>query len=1246
MVKIISKEWGMEAVVNGYQLSKTLRFGLTPNEKAIKSGYKGEIYESHSELKELVIESKERILGEVKPLQKSSELPTGKIRKCFKDMRQYLQIWKLEHSRYDQIAVLKDYYKKLERKAKFDGFWESGGKKMPQSQIIKLSSLNRAYENKKLRDYIVDYWSKNIKTAEQRVHDFDPVLKRFEEAEAQNRNNEKLNEVELRKMFLSITNLINDTLEPLCNGSICFPDIEKITENENDQSLRSFVFDNEFKKEELCGQIEELKTYFKENGGYVPYAKKVTLNKYTALQKPNRVDEDIDAIIEKLKLQDLAKKYKNGQGLNDFIALTKDKSTEMDNEELSLVERIQLFKYKTIPVGVQAFFVEYLRGNKDDGKEDVKTLLKTTGMPQSPAEDYKNLKDKKNFNLHKYPLKVAFDYAWESLAKSVYNHSIDFPKSQCESFLKDVFCFDINDRVSNKNFQLYASLQFMRENLATLDYNEPIDRRKHIDNVNKAFADIDSALKANHKKAKEAIIKWQNDYEALNKLKKTDETKYNARLLEYSRAKQTIGQLRGGLKNRVPEFSKLTQLFKKLSLELGGKFTTLRDKFNEEYEINKISHYGIVIEDKNRDRYILLSKLSDGRKEVEELFNFNDETADEITTYQVKSLTSKALWKFLKNKKGASNDFHTKEEWQFPKGERETINKDKTFLDYVKECLTNSKMAGDQDWAEFGWDFDKCKSYEDIAKEVDRKGYILKDKKHISKKAIEALVKEKDCLLLPIVNQDIIVENRDYKLSKNQFTKDWIKIFERCDGYRLHPEFKISYRHPTPTYPKPEEKRYSRFQMIAHLLCEFIPKEGDYISRKEQIKVFNNKKEQENAVKEFSEKIHFADSFYILGIDRGLKQLATLCVLNKDGQIQGDFEIYTRKFDKVAKQWKHAFFEKRNILDLSNLRVETTVDGRKVLVDLSSILVRDKEDKTGKLVDNQQKIKLKQLAYIRKLQFQMQRESEKVLAFIKQCASEKDVEEHIEELITRYKDGDKFADLPTDKIWDMLQQFKDFSDNNDEASKRELIELDSTNELKNGIVANMIGVIAYLLERYDYKVYISLEDLTKAFPSYNPKDGLSSIFIEKYGEDFKEIENKELAGVGFYQFFEIQLLKKLFRIQQEDGNILHLVPAFRSVDNYEKIVRRAKKDGDEYVNYPFGIARFVDPKYTSKKCPICGQTNVKRVNNIIICHNAKCGKKSGEYDADDKNKNYIINGDDNAAYHIALKTLENLEKRR
>lgn len=1254
----------METIKNEYQISKTLRFGLTLKEHSRKN-------KTHQKFKDLIDISAQRIEeGASSDYNKTETELINMVEICVEQIHQHLKAWEAVYRRSDQLALTKDFYKQMARKACFDANWEEYNKKKkewenyPKSQEIKLSSLKDYYkrEGKETTDKverinrILDYWANNIKITKQKLHEFEVVLNQFKKA----LNNDSLAHakphlVDFRKMFLSLAHLCNESLIPLNNDSIYFPALDKLQDNEHHEAIKTFASEDEkIKRKELTLTIKAIKDYFEENGGYVPFGK-VTLNKYTAEQKPDIFRKKIEVIlVDKLKIVDLVKELQNktDEEIKDYFEFKdKNKINLIADAKLSVVERVQLFKYKPIPASVRFMLAQYLSKQKQLNNEQIMNLFEKIGASCSIGEDYKKLKDKGDFDLYQYPLKPAFDFAWENVARNLKNEKANaYPKEQCISFLKKIFDVDS----SNPALKLYADLLFIKENLSTLEHeqNSPKDKDKIIEKIRKTFQHINYGYNSNkYSEHEKAILDWiSNNEDIQNKSKKKNNVLYK----NYDNAKQKFGLLRGIQKNNIQKYKKLTNDFKDLAIEYGKDFADLREKLREENEINKISHFGIIVEDRVQDRYVLLVKLDEDKTSSFDNL-LADEPQGELKTYQVKSLTPKSLEKIITNR-GGYKDFHSSEkriDFIKIKDDWENYKEDPNFLSYVKDCLQSSTMAKSQNWAEFECDFSKCDSYEAIERELEVKAHILKSS-HISAMTIRKLVEQNSCLLLPVVNQDITSASKDLK---NQFSKDWKLLFENGNGYRLHPEFKIVYRQPTPDYPA--NKRYSRFQLIAHLMCEIIPESGEYISRKEQIRIFNDKDEQKLQVDKFNAKIKPSDEFYVLGIDRGLKQLATMCVLNQAGQIQGGYEIYSRFFDKDKKEWSHRLLEKRAILDLSNLRVETTIKGEKVLVDLASIKVKDEYGDYTK--DNQQKIKLKQLAYIRKLQFQMQHEPEKTLKFIKQYSTPEAVEKNISELITPYKEGSHYADLDRNKVFDMLNQFLQFTKEKNEQSIKELIELESTEELKSGVVANMVGVIAFFMEKYHYNAYISLENLCRAFGF--AKDGLNGKLLVSTNVDntvdFKDQENLALAGLGTYHYFEMQLLKKLFRIQTQN-EIFHLVPAFRSVDNYETIRKLSKITKDsEYACKPFGVVHFVDPMFTSKRCSVCESTKVQRLtkqNDIIVCKN--CGFKTKwdaiattqnkellhKYKKEDLNLEFIHNGDDNGAYHIAIKTLANLNK--
>ena len=301
------------------------------------------------------------------------------------------------------------------------------------------------------------------------------------------------------------------------------------------------------------------------------------------------------------------------------------------------------------------------------------------------------------------------------------------------------------------------------------------------------------------------------------------------------------------------------------------------------------------------------------------------------------------------------------------------------------------------------------------------------------------------------------------------------------------------------------------------------------------------------------------------------------------------------------------------------------------------------------------------------LQYQIATEPEKVKSFIDNNNTEESIQANIKELLPfSFKEGKQYSDLPLERLKQVFEQFnkayEDDFDHQQKQWKRLSIELDAVENLKRGVVANLIGVICFVLkqDKYKDKTIISLEDLTRSFGWQ--KDRLDGKGLSNK-ENFKEQENLALAGLGTYHFFEIQFLKKLSH-WQINGEIKTLVPLFRSNENYEKIVRRDKTIGDTYVNYPYGIVQFVDPSNTSKRCPNCSNTTTKgrekkkfyrNKDNSIKCQ--KCGlnidfnnpekviSNLGSNNDSSLNLKYILNGDDNGAYNIARKMLVNLDNR-
>jgi hypothetical protein len=1302
-----------------YQVSKTVRFGLTNNPKVNKC---------HTQLADLVSDSEKSIKEEAEKNNKHSINDTVTLlkytKKCLDQIDDFIKDWTLIFKREDLLYLTFEHYSQIAKKARFDARWKDKFDKIQpsRSKLVSFKILKANYNGKERIKLLNNYWENNLFETKQKRAELSKYLAKFQNAIQENETHKSLNLVEFRKICLQLFRLVNETLTPLCQNSITL-DNKRGQLSNKDKFIDTFY--NELPL--LVEKIEKLKTYFSENGGYVPFGR-VTLNKKTASQKPHMFDfkdvfskdnfisipfaEGLYNFVVNFNDYDEQKEEKITKAVEQFFKQKKEKIDLYNNSNLCLMERVQYFKYKNIPLAVRYPLADYFAKEKNWDVAIVRKIFDVYGNPISLNKDY--LEDSKNFHFENYPLKQAFDFAWDNAAKSLYNKNIEAPLQKSIDYLDKYFKIKLND----KNLRLYAHLLELNQQLAVLDHtDESADKR--LETRTKVENSIKSLQKENS---------WLNDdwFVAIQERLKFNNLKQDKLkpfvLRNYTIAKQKLGQIRGKQKLGYEKsiYSNLTQSFKEVSRNYGNGFTALREKLSENTNLNKIDYLGVIVEDKNNDRYILMQPLNEDRKGIEELFI--PKNNGDFDFYEIESLTSKALEKLIKNPKSEnSKTLHSNEknlafDLEKVKKEWKTYKDEPDFIAYLKDCLTNSKMAKDQNWADYHLDIETLKTYDEIAKEIDKNCYRLKKHtKKISKASIEVYIK-KGAKLLPIVNQDITSKTKELK---NQFSKDWNTVFEN-GFYRLHPEFNISYRMPTPNYPKPEEKRYSRFQMIGQFMIEHYPNDLTFISRKEQIVNSNDKEKQKDTIIAFNKPIYKdRENKFVIGIDRGIKKLTTLCLLNPQGQIQGDFKIYTRTFNEVKKRFEHTFSEVRSILDLTNLRVETTVciDGidsvEKVLVDLSLIEVavgRDKDtnkplrDEKGniKFKANKQKIKLKQMAYWRKIQyaFMDSKVNEAVSNyFIEHYQILKEgklTEEFLKNMphISPYGEGKAFEDFPFEEFRQLALKFVEHKKNDTLVKLNDELELSSVDDLKKGIMSNMIGVVVYIMDlvyqNHKSIPLISLENLCRAW-GYG-KDGLdgnnlaqsfnkSNITNEKI--TFKQQENLKLAGLGLYHFFEMQLLKKIMKLNVERNYPYPLVPPVRAVKDYEVVSRLSKLENGEYFcEEPFGIVTFVDPDNTSKACPCCGsKKNIERkaVYDEIICKNCefitiwdleqeenitlKTKEKRYSIEVIEKSKNalkkngklldgkektelnleYIHNGDDNAAYHIALKTLRNIQ---
>ncbi len=229
----------------------------------------------------------------------------------------------------------------------------------------------------------------------------------------------------------------------------------------------------------------------------------------------------------------------------------------------------------------------------------------------------------------------------------------------------------------------------------------------------------------------------------------------------------------------------------------------------------------------------------------------------------------------------------------FKKGADFKIKDCHTLIDFYKQSL--NKHA---DWSKFGFTFDETKNYKDIGefyRDLKEQGYSIKMHK-ISRAYIESLVNEGKLYLFKIYNKDF----SPYSKGKpNLHTMYFKMLFDQKNleniVYQLNGGAEMFYRkamipkhitHPAneplsnknPDNPKKQsvfeydlikDKRYTDYQFSLHMpiTLNFRSEDNTYIN---------------NDVRKL---LVECDDNYVIGIDRGERNLLYICVINSKGEI-------------------------------------------------------------------------------------------------------------------------------------------------------------------------------------------------------------------------------------------------------------------------------------------------------------------------------------------------------------------------
>lgn len=1280
-----------------YEMTKTIRFGLSPKKVGKESGENlSDLVQTSFGVLRKKVEDLERGRGDVSDVASAVK----GIRTYIDELKEQQEKWGEVYERDDMISVTKEYYKRLERDARFTGFWYEERKRKgvpirvrcPQTSEIALSSVRSGSEwcpSKR----IMRYWGELLEKTRRLTNGFEPLLERYESAlEYSDQAHTKPNLVDFRKQFLSLLNVSSKWLMPLVEQDILFPKVVTAPgDGDRNRRIKEFVAEEERDKRMKLKKFgEKIRAYFEANGSIAPFGK-ATLNYYTALQKPHRFDDEIKKALDVLGINGLIDRTK-GLASDDLQSYFRyqtycegDKLEFFKNPgNLSCIEKVQLFKPKPIPASVRSLLAEKLSKGDTEEAERIRDIFDAIGTPIDIAKEYEQFDDKAGFDLNHYPLKLAFDYAWENYASFLTGRLAtgNFPKDQCDNLLRKF-------GATENDLKFYADLRFIAGELATVEHSKPDSEEEFIYRIKETLGVISERLREEQKESgqsgRRAVVPYLHYKDVILSWTHTSKEKRNPKDANFIDAKNKLGLLRGGLKNRASGYGEVTNRFKELAMNFGKNFAELRDKLREADNLSKISHYSVIIEDSKKDRYALLLPVrtaSDGTGDIERSDADNagvldvlksklrdekiSENGEGLVAYEVSSFTSKALMKMLKNPKGYASLFcgerggvniyfdRVKKDWKL-------YQDDPSFLRLLKECLVSSKMARDQRWQEnFGWDFSACNTYADIEKEIDIKGYKLL-KKYIGKNDVGLLVRESKCLLFPIFSQDFSNTENTFAGNKNRFTLEWEDGIDEKNGYRIHPEYRVFYQKPTEGYS--ERHRFGRFQAFAYFGVEVKNDDGDFKTKSEKIKIVRDKDKYSKEILEFNARVNDDilenDKSYFYGMDRGINELATISVVGKDKEVQ-DFIVFKKeKVNRFSRSnscenraadefYQYVSFEKRSILDITNLKMETwhmkdaTHPNSEFLRGALSEIERNAEMKviaerlgyfenaSGERAratilveypsDRGSVLKLRMNHFQRALQFATSHAPELLEPLAKtilESADEHDLSDEekkkiIQGLFGLKKDFSNDTDsvnivesLNTSKInlekiyrgdpkffleifEPLTRQFAEWYWNRnvpgyEKEYKARYEELEDLDTLKKGVAANMVGVIAFLMEKFPG--VIVLEDVGKEERAKRVRSSLDQ--VERNADSHQEAEHYRWAGTEMYRYIEKKLVQKFGNWRQKNGETIHKTPPFANLESLNR--QPFIKNGREVLNvFQFGIFCYVPAEFTSQICPACG----------------------------------------------------------
>ncbi|RAL55948.1 hypothetical protein BLM37_00165 [Candidatus Gracilibacteria bacterium GN02-873] len=511
-------------------------------------------------------------------------------------------------------------------------------------------------------------------------------------------------------------------------------------------------------------------------------------------------------------------------------------------------------------------------------------------------------------------------------------------------------------------------------------------------------------------------------------------------------------------------------------------------------------------------------------------------------------------------------------------------------------------------------------------------------------------------------------EKRDQK-NHEQYLRKAIEDMKSQKDFkiRLNPEILISY---IPQANDVEKKK--KIQEKKGKTSEEILKNNHRYWR-ESIKI--------GFVTEFynlDRKVEESQKFRVIGIDRGEKKIATLCHLEYSDS--NTILLPIQYFEKVGEilEEKTTYF-----IDCADFKVGRNERNEKILLKISesnNLNLRRFEylirlQKTLWLQENQEKLK-NILSEYKEINIE---DIDEIREKIEAVKTNETNFFSIDGLKTYIEKRGLMDDELKYKITELLNNWKNFDSTEIPEDEEEKImwyhskmNIETKNiPMRNNISAQIAGIVNFLYSKNKnegYETYTILENLHnsgyRSFYTDDKVDGSKHI-----NKDFVEATHNKLCQTGVYHKIEQAIIKKV-QILENGENYENLSLSGYSKTYIDKIEKELKNNSyvvkktkqKDFYNKEVEISSivlfnsigFVDPKFTSNKCPKCGVWGENKIkghkteNDIISCR--ECGYNGRESLNNEKKGNIafeamyevVRTGDENGSLQIGLRGIKNI----